>query len=69
MNTVKDVFGVWPSAAAMGRAINVRPVTVRQWRNRGYRVPSRYWRKIQVAALGRGYKIPLDVFVVEEQAQ
>jgi hypothetical protein len=63
MESLKEVFSVWPSAAALARAIGVRPVTVRQWRNRGYRIPSRYWQIIQEAARERGREIPLEAFI------
>ena len=67
MQTVHDIFTVWPSAAALGRAIGVAPVTVRQWRNRNRSIPVRYWAVIIEAADKRGVKLcPEDFFLPAE---
>jgi DNA-binding transcriptional regulator YdaS (Cro superfamily) len=65
MQTVEDVYRLWPSAAALARDIGVPGVTVRQWRNRGYRIPPRYWPSIQLAARAKSAEIPLHVFLPE----
>ncbi|WP_408641127.1 carph-isopro domain-containing protein [Flavisphingomonas formosensis] len=65
MRSIEDIFQLWPSAAALARAINVPAVTVRQWRNRGYRIPSRYWPDIQFAARTQGNDVPLEAFLTQ----
>jgi len=63
VNEVQDIYDLWPSAAAMARSIDVPAVTVRQWRNRGYRIPQRYWGLIREAGEALGADIPLDAFL------
>lgn len=67
MSSLAPIYDPWGgNAEAMAADIGEKPVTVRQWRNRG-NIPPQYWRKIISAAEGRGQKLTLDQFVPEER--
>jgi len=60
MSQVAPIYAPWGgNAEAMAADIGEKPVTVRQWRNRGS-IPPQYWRKIVAAASARGAVLSLD---------
>ena len=68
MDHAVDIFAAFASAEALGRAIGVRGVTVRQWKNRGHRIPPKYWAVIKAEAENRGYNLPLEAFLPTDDA-
>ena len=66
MANLDPIFAVWPSAKAMADDIGVSDVTVRQWRNRSGKIPTKYWRQIQGAAALRGVELSTELFVPSE---
>jgi hypothetical protein len=68
MSSLAPIYEPWGgNAEAMAADIGEKPVTVRQWRNRGS-IPPLYWRKIITAAEARGARLTLDQFVPERAA-
>ena len=66
MSSLAPIYEPWDgNAEAMAADIGEKPVTVRQWRNRG-QIPPRYWRKISAAAAERGKPLELDQFLPVE---
>lgn len=63
MSILAPIYSPWGgNAEAMAADIGEKPVTVRQWRNRG-NIPPQYWRKIIAAADRRGETLTLEQFV------
>ncbi|WP_418066704.1 carph-isopro domain-containing protein [Sphingomonas endolithica] len=63
MATQSDIFSAFASAEALGRAIGVPGVTVRQWRNRGGNIPTKYWSAIRDAAEKQGHVLSFEAFL------
>jgi hypothetical protein len=55
MQSVADIFAVWPSDADLARDIGVPYPTVAAWKQRGS-VPVAYWRALLRAARKRGFR-------------
>jgi hypothetical protein len=49
MQSIQDIFGIWPSVEAMANAINEKPDTVLRWTYRG-RIPEDAWSAVIEAA-------------------
>lgn len=63
MSHLDAIYAPWDdNAAVMAEDIGEKPVTVRQWRNRG-NIPSRYWATIVAKAAARGHTVPLSAFL------
>lgn len=52
LDSFAAVIELWPTAADLGRDIEVSPVLVRAWKVRG--IPSEYWVDVCNSAAGRG---------------
>ena len=70
MSHLAPIYEPWGgNAELMAAEIGEKPVTVRQWRNRGS-IPPRYWPKIIAAAKDkRGAALALGAFIPPEPAQ
>jgi hypothetical protein len=53
MQTVADIFAVWPSDAEFGRDVGVAYTTAASWKQRGS-IPAAYWHQVTEAAKRRG---------------
>lgn len=63
MSKIASIYAPWEgNAEAMAADIQEKPVTVRQWRNRG-NIPSRYWPRIIAEAAKRGVALTADDFL------
>lgn len=68
MSQLKPIYDVWDgNAEAMASDIEEKPVTVRQWRNRGS-IPPRYWPKIIEKAGERGHQLNWLQFMPQDVA-
>jgi hypothetical protein len=56
MQSIQDIFDIWPSVEAMANAINEKPDTVLRWLYRG-RIPEDAWPKVIEAASGKRRKV------------
>lgn len=63
MNSLAEIFSLWPSDADLGRDMEVPYPTVASWKQRGS-IPPAYWRDIILAARRRGHpEINADLLV------
>ena len=63
MQSVADIYAVWPTDADLGRDIGMPYPTVSAWKQRGS-IPAAYWRDIILAARRRGHpEITADLLV------
>ncbi len=61
MQTVADIYALWPSVADLARDLGVTYPTVSAWKQRGS-IPPHYWRAMVGAAQRRGQrKLTLEV--------
>ncbi len=68
MSQLASIYAVWGgNAEAMASDIGEKPVTVRQWRNRGS-IPPRYWPKIIERAKKRGARLNWLEFISDVAA-
>lgn len=68
MSQLAPIYSAWDgNAEAMALDIDEKPVTVRQWRNRG-NIPPRYWPKIIAKAAERGHSLDWLQFVPQDAA-
>lgn len=66
MSHLTPIYDAWDgNAEAMAADIEEKPVTVRQWRNRGH-IPPQYWRRIMAEAAKRGRAFTADDFLPPE---
>jgi hypothetical protein len=54
MQTVADIFAIWPSDAEFGRDLGVAYATVASWKQRAS-IPAAYWQRVTEAARRRGH--------------
>lgn len=65
MHHLASVYAPWDgNAEALAADIGEKPVTVRQWRNRG-NIPPQYWPAIMKAAAAKGFKLDWVQFLPE----
>jgi hypothetical protein len=54
MESVTEIFGLWPSDAEFGRDVGVAYTTAASWKQRGS-IPAAYWQHVTEAAKRRGH--------------
>ena len=56
MQTIVDIFRIWPTTAAMASEVHQKYDTVRKWKKFG-RIPATSWEAVIEAAAARGKRV------------
>lgn len=68
MQSVADIFALWPSDADVARDIGMSYPTVSSWKQRGS-IPVAYWRPLIRAARRRGHAEVTEALLVDVHAR
>lgn len=68
MQSVADIFALWPSDADVARDIGISYPTVSAWKQRGS-IPVAYWKPFIQAARKRGYSEVTAALLVDVHAR
>lgn len=59
MQALQDIFEIWNTRDEFAQAMGVPSERARGW-ERQERIPSEYWKKLQIEALKKGHRLSME---------